>query len=324
MRIGKEIKRGMFWIFCILLAGCSSHREETGQSVSPGIKVLSTPAMVADLVAKVGGDRIQGDVLILGEIDPHSYELVKGDAEKINEASIVFFSGLNLEHGASLRHKLALHSCAISLGDCIRKQCPDRILLEEGQVDPHIWMDISLWSSALEPILQAIIKQDPEGEEYYRQRAELAFEALIKSHEKIRLEMQKIPEQNRYLVTSHDAFAYFTRAYLATDEEFFTGDWKKRMAAPEGFAPEGQIGTADLQKIVNYLIQYQGKVVFPESNVSPDALRKIVRACKEKGMDVRVSSESLYGDSMGPPGSIAGSYPGMVEYDAMVLQKEWK
>jgi manganese/zinc/iron transport system substrate-binding protein len=288
------------------------------------MKVLSTTAMLGDLVAKVGGYRIQGTVLILGEIDPHSYELVKGDDEKIGEASAVFFSGLNLEHGASLRHKLALHPHAISIGDYIRKQVPDRILLEEGQVDPHIWMDISLWSFAIEPILRTLIEQDPEGEDYYRQRALDAWESLMKSHEEIRRQMQKIPKEKRYLVTSHDAFAYFTRAYLSTDEEFLTGDWKERMAAPEGFAPDGQLGAADLQKIVDYLVVHRGKIVFPESNVSPDALRKIVSACKEKGMDVRISSESLYGDSMGPPGSQAGSYPGMVEYDAIVLQKEWE
>lgn len=324
MEIGKKIKQGIFCLLCILLGGCGGGRKDVVSSTPRTLKVLSTTAMVGDLVSKVGGDRIEGSILILGEIDPHSYELVKGDDEKINEASVVFFSGLNLEHGASLRHKLSLHSHPVSLGDCIRKEYPDRILLEDGQVDPHIWMDISLWSHAIAPIEQALSAQDPEGKSYYVQRAAEAYEELMKAHKDLRLKMQQIPEEKRYLVTSHDAFAYFTRAYLSTDEELFTENWRKRMAAPEGFAPEGQLGAADLQKIIDYLIQYHGQVVFPESNVSPDALRKIVSACKEKGMDVHISPESLYGDSMGPPGSMAGSYPGMVEYDGMVLQKEWK
>ncbi|MBX9923944.1 MAG: zinc ABC transporter substrate-binding protein [Rhabdochlamydiaceae bacterium] len=318
------MEKGIICLFCALLGGCSTASQEPPPPLSKMMKVLSTTAMIGDLVAKVGGERVQGGVLIMGEIDPHSYELVKGDDEKINEASVVFFSGLNLEHGASLRHKLSLHPHAISLGDTIRKELPNRILLEQGQVDPHIWMDISLWSYAIEPISQALSAQDPEGKAYYAQRAHEAFLELMKSHEMVRAQMQKIPEEKRYLVTSHDAFAYFTRAYLSTDEEFLTDDWKKRMAAPEGFAPEGQLGAADLQKIIDYLIQHRGQVVFPESNVSPDALRKIVSACKEKGMNIHISPESLYGDSMGPPGSMAGSYPGMVEYDAMILQNEWK
>lgn len=324
MKIVNKIGLWFLCVLCAFLGGCGSASRLPPASESKGMKVLSTTAMVNDLVAKVGGERIQCSVLILGEIDPHSYELVKGDNEKINDAAVVFFSGLNLEHGASLRHKLSLHPHAVSLGDCIRKEFPDCILLEQGQVDPHIWMDISLWSCAIAPIAEALSLQDPEGREYYVKRAQEAFEDLMKSHKELRLQMQKIPEEKRYLVTSHDAFAYFTRAYLATDEEFLSEDWKKRMAAPEGFAPEGQLGAADLQKIIDYLIQYQVRVVFPESNVSPDALRKIISACKEKGVDVHFSSEALYGDSMGPSGSMAGSYPGMVEYDAMVLKKEWK
>lgn len=323
MKIAGKIQLGILCFFCVFLGGCSSSPRSPGVSASNKVKVLSTTAMVGDLVSKVGGERIFGEVLIIGEIDPHSYELVKGDDEKIDSAAIVFYSGLNLEHGASLRHKLLQHVHAISLGEYIQRQYPDRILLEQDQVDPHIWMDISLWTYALTPISEALCKIDPEGRPYYEQRAQEAFLELMNSHEKLRAQMQKIPEEKRYLVTSHDAFAYFTRAYLSTDEEFFTDGWRKRMAAPEGFAPEGQLGAADLQRIIDYLIQYQGQVVFPESNVSPDALRKIVSACKEKGMNVRISTEVLYGDSMGPPGSMAGSYPGMVECDAMVLQKEW-
>ncbi len=324
MKIAGKIQFWIVCLFCVFLGGCGRTPREPAASASNKVKVLSTTAMVGDLVCKVGGERIRGDVLIIGEIDPHSYELVKGDDEKIDAAAVVFYSGLNLEHGASLRHKLSLRPYAISVGDYIQRQYPDRILLEQDQVDPHIWMDISLWTYALTPICEALCEIDPNGRSYYEQRAQETFLELMSSHEKLRAQMQKIPEEKRYLVTSHDAFAYFTRAYLSTDDEFFTDGWRKRMAAPEGFAPEGQLGAADLQRIIDYLIQNQAQVVFPESNVSPDALRKIVSACKEKGMNVRISPEALYGDSMGPPGSLAGSYPGMVEYDAMVLQKEWK
>jgi manganese/zinc/iron transport system substrate-binding protein len=310
-------------LFCSLVGGCSRVEKETPPSKKL-MKVLSTTAMIDDVVLRVGGDRIDHSVLIVGEIDPHSYELVKGDDEKIDEADLVFFNGLNLEHGASLRYKISSHASSIGLGDYILDTYPNEVLFEQNQADPHIWMDVSLWSYTIDPILKALISKDPEGEEYYVERAHKAFSEMIQFHENLRKTLQSIPENKRYLVTSHDAFAYFTRAYLSTPEEKLLGTWRKRVAAPEGFAPDGQLGAADLRKIVEYLVEYNVQVVFPESNVSPDSLRKIVLACKEKGMNIHFSPESLYGDSMGPKGTDSGTYLGMMKYDADVLIKEWK
>jgi len=309
-------------VLCLLITGCGAEKQLPSANKC-FVRVLSTTGMIDDIVAKVGGDRVERQVLIIGEIDPHGYELVKGDDEKISESDLVFFNGLNLEHGASLRYKIISHAGAISLGDFVLKKYPEEILFDDTQPDPHIWMDVSLWAHVIEPVLNALAAKDPKGKEYYETRAHLAHEKMTEIHQRTRHKLQKVPESLRYLVTSHDAFAYFTRAYLCSDEERKDGSWKKRMAAPEGFSPDGQLGAADLQKIVDYLVEYRVHVVFPESNVSPDSLRKIVFASKEKGMKVRMSSEALYGDSMGPGGSASGNYLGMIDYDADVLIKEW-
>lgn len=311
-------------VLCALLGACSPSDKSQSLLESGKIKVLSSIAMIDDVVGRVGGDRVEHSVLILGEIDPHSYELVKGDDEKINQASLVFFNGLNLEHGASLQHKISKHPHSVALGDFILTHYPHLVLFEQGQPDPHIWMDVSLWMGTIDPILDALIGIDPEGKEYYEGRALLVKKEMGQFHKNLRERLQNIPEKKRYLVTSHDAFGYFTRAYLSSEEELISGGWKKRFAAPEGLSPDGQLGVADLQKIIDYLKEYDVEVVFPESNVSRDSLRKIVLACKEKKMNVRFSKESLYGDSMGPQGSSSGSYLGMIEHDGLVLIKEWE
>lgn len=311
-------------VFCALLGACSSPNQSKKLVNSGKIKVLSSIAMIDDIVSRIGGDRIERSTLILGEIDPHSYELVKGDDEKINQATLVFFNGLNLEHGASLRHKISKHPNSYALGDFLLTHYPDRILFELGQPDPHVWMDVSLWMCTIDPILDALIAKDPEGKEYYEKRAFLAKQELAQFHINLLEKMQNIPETKRYLVTSHDAFAYFTKAYLASEEERVSGNWRQRFAAPEGLSPDGQLGVSDLQKIIDYLQEYNVEVVFPESNVSRDSLRKIVFACKQKNMNIRFSKEFLYGDSMGSKGTAAGSYLGMMEHDGFVLMKEWK
>ena len=169
------------WIICICavllcFAACAkkgtSHFEEWAQE-DRKLRVLSTTAMIDDLVGQIGKDRIAHICLIQGEIDPHSYELVKGDEEKISLASVVFYNGLGLEHGASLRYHMQHHPRAIAIGDAIVKGKPDAIVMIDNQTDPHIWMDVSLWMQAIDPIVDALTLADPAGKEEYQKNGEI-------------------------------------------------------------------------------------------------------------------------------------------------------
>ncbi|MBS0628108.1 MAG: zinc ABC transporter substrate-binding protein [Verrucomicrobia bacterium] len=310
---------GVVLVLGILISCLVSKGEVVDVTGEKKLRVLSTTAMIEDIVRQIGGERISSAVLIQGAIDPHSYELVKGDDEKIDFATIVFFNGLHLEHGASLQSKLSKHPYAISVGDYILSKYSDCVLFEEGQLDPHIWMDISLWAKIVEPIVESFCIKDPEGKEYYEARGRLVQEKMNQFHLTLKEKLHQVPENRRYLVTSHDAFGYFTRSYLASEEDLKSDTWRKRFAAPEGLAPDGQLGVMDLQKIINYLAEYQVDVVFPESNVSRDSLKKIVFACKEKNIPIRFSHNALYGDCMGE----SNSYLEMIEHNGSVLIKEW-
>ena len=139
---------------------------------------------------------------------------------------------------------------------------------------------------------------------------------MLQAHLEVEQELHQVPADKRYLVTSHDAFHYFTRAYLREEAA-----WEERCVAPEGLAPEGQLSCRDIQRVVDHLCQHKIAVVFPESNVSRDALKKITSSCGHK---VRICSAPLYGDAMGMPGSGADSYLGMIRHNAKVLGEEWK
>lgn len=309
-----------------LLAGCSSHpkNEMSWYAENGKVKVLSTIAMIDDLVSKIGKERIEHTVLIKGDIDPHSYELIKGDDEKIAMADVVFFNGLNLEHGASLSYKLQKHRFSVAVGDHVRSAHPERILMVDGQYDPHIWMDIATWQFVIDPIVESLCKADPDGAEYYKINAEKLREQMQAVHTEILSMMQNVPSEKRFLVTSHDAFGYFAKSYLATEEERSLDTWRKRVAAPEGLAPDGQLSASDIQAIIDHLTKHEIGVVFPESNVSQDSLKKIVSACKEKKREVRVSSALLYGDAMGSAESTASSYLDMIKHNADTLAREWQ
>ena len=310
-----------------LTGGCDGPKTpsdfEAWMTESGKLKVLSTTAMVNDLVKEIGKERVDPLVLIVGEIDPHSYELVKGDDEKLSHAAIVFCSGLGLEHGASLRYQLQHHLCTIALGDKIQEEHPESILKVNGQIDPHIWMDISLWKEAIGPIVEVFSKMDPSYAAFYQENGQALRRQMELAHQKMLEQLQMIPEEKRFLVTSHDAFNYFARAYLATPSERKDNTWQKRFAAPEGLAPDGQLSTTDIQKMIEHLRTYKITVLFPESNVSKDSLKKIVSSCKEIGWTVTISPDVLYGDAMGSIGSDADSYLKMMQHNQDALINAW-
>ncbi len=307
--------------FCLLLWGCSSNPPATSSTLPQGkVQVLSTTAMIGDLVGRIGSPFVESGVLISVELDPHSYELVKGDDEKFSAARVVFSNGLGLEHGASLRYWVEKHPFSVAVGDEIQRKRPELILVSEGERDPHVWMDISLWANAIDPIVEALSQTDPEHADVYKENGSSLLAEMLSAHEKIRATLAAIPSEKRFLVTSHDAFHYFTRSYLAEEGD---EDWQQRCAAPEGLSPDGQLSVTDIQRIIDHLCLYQVGVVFPESNLSRDSLRKIVSSCREKGLDVKISNQVLYGDAMGPPGSGADSYLKMIEHNAAVLLRDW-
>lgn len=285
-------------LFLACLAfGCSHSKSRLHQWMEENgkRKILSTTAQIGDLVSGIGGERVDNWVLIQGDLDPHSYEIVKGDGEKLARADLIFYNGLGLEHGAGLSSLLKESPKAIPVGDKIRAADPKRILMKGSSEDPHIWMDISLWQKAIGPIVDELSAIDPEGASYFRQRGEALASEMEKTHLKVREILSRIDSKKRYLVTSHDAFQYFTRSYLADPNE---SDWSKRFAAPEGLAPDGQINPLDIQRIIDFLRNQKIDVIFPESNVSRDSIKKIALSGKELGLEVRICSEPLYGDSM--------------------------
>lgn len=313
-----------FLLFC----GCSRDSPSPAGSdlnewMQPNgrLKVLSTTAMIEDIVRQVGGGRIDSITLIRGELDPHSYQLVKGDDEKLSFASIIFANGLGLEHGPSLARYLHGSSKAVALGNRIAEEDPALILTVDGQVDPHIWMDISLWMRTVPVIVEALSRTDPTNASLYRENGQRLFQEMQQAHETIRDQLRRIPEAQRYLVSSHDAFNYFTRSYLAAEGEDEFQGWRMRFAAPEGLAPDSQLSSIDIQKILDHLFVYHVRVIFPESNVSRDSLWKIVQAGKEKGLEVIIADDVLYGDAMGRPGSDGDTYLKMLQHNANTIEK---
>lgn len=300
----------------MLLVACKGNfKEQHFWSDNGKVKVLSTIEMIDDLVHEIGGEHIDSISLVRGEIDPHSYELVKGDDEKFLHADLIIYNGLGLEHSVSMRENLEKNSKAVSVGDAILKDDPSLILRIDDQYDPHIWMDITLWMRTIRTIVNALCSVDPAHARDYAIAGERLYSKLERADRVVYQTLQSIPADRRYLVTSHDAFHYFTRRYLAQPNEL---DWRSRCAAPEGLAPDSQLSVADIYKILSHVEKYGVVVLFPESNLSRDALKKIMKASRERGVPIMLAQEPLYGDAMGR----ASSYLEMISHNVEVISKE--
>ncbi|MBS0615759.1 MAG: zinc ABC transporter substrate-binding protein [Verrucomicrobia bacterium] len=309
--------RSIFILFFAFLCGCSSEpsKLDSWMTSNGKIKVLSTTAMIDDIVARVGKEKIDTITLVTGDIDPHSYELLKGDDEKLQFAQVIFYNGLGLEHGASLRSRLENNPRAVSMGGFLQQKHPSSILVRDNQIDPHIWLDVALWADIVDPIVEALSKIDPSASAEFQENGQVVKEEMLALHAQMMDQLAKVPDEKKYLVTSHDAFNYFSRRYLGGQDRFH---------APEGLAPDGQLSSHDIQRIMDLLNRFRITVLFPESNVSKDSLKKIAAASSEKGTPVKIVGEPLYADALGAPGSDADNYFKMMNHNVRVMIDAWK
>jgi ABC-type metal ion transport system, periplasmic component/surface adhesin len=311
----------------LLLSGCSKgieRRQASRDWMTPNgkLKVLTTTAMIGNLVEEIGGDNLNVLTLIQGDSDPHSYQLVKGDDEKLSYANIIFFNGLGLEHGPTLQSYLHNHSKAVSIGDYIESIKPTEIIHIGQETDPHIWMDMSLWKNAIPLIVHTLSGQDPLHAEVYRKNGQILYAQLNQEDQNIEEYLHQLPENKRYLVSSHDAFNYFVKRYFANGEESTNDEWRKRVDSPMGLSPDSQLNAHEIIAIIDHMKKYNVQVLFPETNLSHDAIEKIKQAGNEKGLDLKISSTPLYGDAMGPKGSDGDTYVKMIWYNAKVIRHE--
>lgn len=316
----------MWWLFGLLLVGMTScsfnHRgqevQRWMQKTDDVPRVLCTTFMIDDMVKMIGGDVVFSLSLIPSIADPHSYEMVKGDGEKFSQADLIFSGGLGLEHGATISKQLKQHARVVCVGDILRAQFPEKIYFIQDVPDPHIWLDLHLWAQAVDVVegaLQALFPNSSQAQEQIRRGALNTKRLFLQKHYKMKDELSRISPEKRFLVTSHNAFNYFSQAYLQQGIGL-----ESRTSAPEGISPDAQISARDIERVVHFIINNHVEVIFPEFGMSRDSLYKIQELCVGSGHPVRVSSESLCSDSIGD----STGYLEMMEKNAEILAQEWQ
>ena len=252
-------------------------------------RVVATTTVVADLVRQVAGDRVEIDCLMGPGIDPHSYKATPRDADRLARADAVVASGLHLEGKvATLLDRLRKTAKVVAVAD----QLPaDRLLqAADGVPDPHVWFDPRLWSLCVPAVVAALAEVDPAGREIFMAKGEAYVGRLEALDREIRDRIATVPAERRVLVTAHDAFRYFGRAYSID------------VVGVQGVSTESEAGLADVNRLVDLVVSRQLPAVFVETSVAERNVKAIQEGAKARDHDVQVGG-TLYSDSLGPPGS---------------------
>ena len=271
------------------------------------INAVVTIGMIGDVVENVGGECTDVTTIMGPGIDPHLYRASSGDVQTFNGADIIFYSGYSLEGQlGDVLERFAQRKPTIAVSP--ESIGSDALIATQGAygIDPHLWMDVGLWARIAPTVADALAEVRPGCAERFRGNAEAYIAQLEALSGWIGEAVSSIPEQQRVLVTAHDAFAYYGRAYGIEVE------------GVQGISTESEAGVADIRDMAQVIAERQVPAVFIESTINPRTVRAVIDAAAQRGHQVEVGGE-LYSDAMGQGGTAGGTYIGMLYENTVTI-----
>ncbi len=302
---------------CLAACGCSgngvSPDSGTGQTAryrgTGPIHAVTTVGMVADIVRHVGGDHVTVRQIMGSGVDPHLYKPTRDDVRAIGDGDIVFYCGLMLEGKMTdTLVKLARKNPVFAVTEMIDESTllePDSFA---GHYDPHVWMDVAAWRDCVDAVAAALGEFDPDHVEVYNTHAASYRKQLDELHQYGIKSIGSIPRDGRVLITSHDAFNYFGRAYDLEVE------------GVQGISTESESGLQRVNELVDLIVHRKIRAVFVESSVPRKNIEALVEGARSRGHQVVIGGE-LFSDAMGAEGTWEGTYAGMLDHNITLVTR---
>ncbi|MEM7084738.1 MAG: zinc ABC transporter substrate-binding protein [Bacteroidota bacterium] len=302
----------MKYILILLLAigfiGCKDASKKTDK-----LNVVTTTTMITDLVKNIGGDHIDINGLMGAGVDPHLYKASEGDVSKLYNADIIFYNGLHLEGKLVEVFEKMERSNKIQVGLADALDASTLIGSEyfASNYDPHVWFDIEYFKLFGAKVAKVLSENDPTNAVHYAENEKKYNAKLDVLQNEIRATINTLPSEKRILVTAHDAFNYFGKAYGF------------EVVGLQGLSTATEAGVQDVQRLSSFIIDNNVKAIFVESSVPRRTIEALQEAVKSKGHDVVIGG-SLYSDALGDPGTVEGTYLGMFRYNVNTIVNELK
>lgn len=298
-------------ILCmIVMSACGKIQDKKLQNGR--LNIVTTTGIIEDAVINIVGDSADVTALMGPGVDPHLYKATQGDLQKLTGADIIFYNGLHLEGKmGEVLEKLSRMKPVVAVAEDIDQDRLRKVPEFNNNYDPHIWFDVNLWTEAVRKIDEALQEMDSSNAEYYHQNAQAYIKQLNSLHGWVKQKISTIPEEQRILITAHDAFGYFGDAYNI------------EVLGLQGISTLSEYGLRDVSDLVKFIVEHEIKAVFVETSVSENAINAVVQGAQERGFDVRIGG-NLYSDAMGKKGTPEGTYTGMVRANVKTIVEALK
>ena len=289
--------RLILFILPAFILACSTQPE----SATKKPVIVTTTGMIADAVMNIVDTTADVQALMGPGVDPHLYKATQGDLKKLTTADLIVYNGLHLEGKmGEIFDKLGRQKPVRAVAANIDSSRLFRVPQFNNNFDPHIWFDVALWSEAVQHTSLILQEQFPEQADFYERNTRSYLSELRELNTWVAAMIEQIPPQQRVLITAHDAFGYFGKAY------------NMEVKGLQGISTLSEYGLRDVADLVNFIIERKIKAVFVETSVSEKAINAVVEGAREKGFDVTIGG-NLYSDAMGAAGTPEGTYTGMVK-----------
>lgn len=264
--------------------------------------------MITDLVENIGGDKISVQGLMGSGVDPHLYKASEGDVNKLAQADLIFYGGLHLE-GKLVDVFEKMGSSNIKTNAVSDALDQSTLIGSENfasNYDPHIWFDVDYWTQITKYVADKLAEASPENANLFHENAQKYQEKLMALKEDLKETISTLPEEKRILVTAHDAFNYFGRAFGFN------------VVGLQGLSTATEAGVQDVQKLAAFIIENNVKAIFIESSVPKRTIEALQAAVKSKAHDVAIGG-TLYSDALGNAGTAEGTYIGMFKFNVQTI-----
>lgn len=292
----------IFLVSCVIWYFCHSHYGHK-HTKHDRLTIVCTTGMIADAVRTIGRQYVSVYCLMNSGIDPHVYRAREGDMHRFADADIIFYNGLHLEGKmAHILEHMDAYTKAYAVTDGI---CPLKLRKIEGlsdTYDPHVWLDVMLWSHCVKFIGKKLAAFDPAHAQHFMNYTKLYCDELQKLHHYVVRKAESIPSKKRILVTAHDAFGYFGMRYGF------------KVVGLQGISTESEVGIKDITDLVDLLVAHKIPTLFVESSISQRSIEAVQCAARARGCIVTIGQE-LFSDALGDPGTSQATYAGMIRYN---------
>ena len=295
-------------LLTLSLIGCKDASKKSDK-----LNIVTTTSMITDLVKNIGGDHIDINGLMGAGVDPHLYKASEGDVSKLYNADIIFYNGLHLEGKlVEVFEKMeGTDKIQVALADTLDETTLIGSEYFASNYDPHVWFDIEYFKLFGAKVAQVLSENDPAHAVQYAENEKTYRAKLDALQDEIRATIDSLPIEKRILVTAHDAFNYFGKAY------------NFEVVGLQGLSTATEAGVQDVQRLSSFIIENNVKAIFVESSVPRRTIEALRESVRSKGHDVVIGG-SLYSDALGNPNTVEGTYIGMFRYNVNTIVNELK